>query len=535
MLIKYDIVIKNGLVIDGTGTDGSKLDVGINGEKIVALGRLEAKLAKEVIDAAGMVVCPGFIDMHSHSDLVVFNKPGMEPKLRQGITTEVLGQDGLSVTPVPPAGTKEQVEWQRHVAGIQGHLHTGDWSWGRVSSYLEALNQQKTAQNYCYLAGHGNLRWQVMGFSQSRARETELDKIGALLEQALEDGAFGMSTGLIYCPCSVADKQELIYLCNILSKYGAIFVVHMKSESDHILEAVQDMLQIAQETGVHLHISHLKVIGKRNWPKVEQLLALLNEAKEKGISLSFDQYPYTAGSTILSIVLPPWVHEGGQEELLKRLADRELRAQIDRDIREGLPGWENLVDLVGWKNIYVSSVATEKNQQLVGKNIAAIAAEMGVNPVDTVMDLILAEKNKVDMVDFMLNEQGVEKILQHPLGTVCTDGLLTDNPHPRVFGSFPRILGRYCRGKQVLILPQAIHKMTGLSAKVLGLTNRGLIQVGYQADVVVFDPNKVIDLATYENPCQYATGIEYVLVNGQIAIDKNEQTWILSGRGLKKI
>jgi N-acyl-D-amino-acid deacylase len=525
------ILIKGGTVIDGTGQDRYQADLLVEGDRIKAIGTLESQDFDYVINADGMAVSPGFIDTHSHSDLKVLVDPLLEPKLRQGITTEVLGQDGISMAPLPLeyVGT-----WRKNLAGLEGSSDELSWDWQTTAGYLQKLEEAAPGINESYLVPHGNIRMEAMGLDIRTPNTEEMEKMKAVLRRELEAGAWGMSTGLIYIPCAYAKKPELIELCKVVAEYDGVFVIHQRSEADTILESMQEVLDIGRASGVKIHFSHMKICGKKNRDKFEPVLAYLDQAKAEGIRVSFDQYPYVAGSTMLGVILPPWAHAGGTDKLLARLGDSEMRRKMVYDIEHGLPGWDNFIDFAGLDQIYITSVNTKRNEDLVGKSLTEIGAIRGKNPYDAAFDLIMEEENAVGMVDFYGLEDHVTGLMLRPEQNVCTDGLLGGKPHPRVYGSFPKVLGRYVRSENIMKLEDAIRKMTGKPAEVFGFDRRGLLKAGYYADLVIFDPNTVIDNGDYVDPARFPTGIHYVLVNGRIVLDNGRHTQARAGKVLRK-
>lgn len=512
---EFDLIIKNGMVVDGTGTPGQQADVAIVGDKIAAIGRLEGSVARKTIDATGKVVCPGFIDTHSHSDLLVLDQPYIDPKVRQGVTTEVIGQDGMSLAPVRDEYLSA---WKKAMAGLEGSYDV-DWDWRSVREYLDRIESMDLGPNFAFLAPHGNIRLTVMGLDNREPTPDELEKMQDLLSQCLREGAFGLSTGMIYPPCCYAKTYEFVALGKVLADAGAVFVTHQRSEADDILNSADEILKIGRESGCRVHFSHFKVAGKKNWSKIDPLFEKLDRARADGMTISFDQYPYVAGSTMLGVILPPWAHDGGTDRLLERLKDPVLREKMKKDIREGIPGWDNFVDFAGLDGIFVTFVKTEKNQDAIGKNLVELGEMRGKEPLDAAFDLLLEEENVVGMVDFYGTEEHVVRIMTRPEQNVSTDGIMGAKPHPRLYGTFPRILGKYVREEKVMSLETAIYKMTGKPASVLGLKDRGILKEGFFADVVIFDPQTVKDTADYVNPRQYPVGIEYVFVNGKMIVE----------------
>lgn len=527
----FDLIIRNGRVIDGTGSPWYQADIGIVGSIIASIGNLTGQEAAEEIDAGGQIVCPGFIDMHTHSDLFILAQPYLSAKIRQGITTDLLGQDGISAAPLAPQFIDA---WQKNLAGLDGTPEI-EWDWTDVDSYLEKIEKAKPCYNLSYLVPHGNLRMQVMGLEGRTATAEEIAEMQRLLRIALEQGASGLSSGLIYPPCCYAELTEIEALCQVAAEYGAPFVVHQRSEGDDIISSMQELIDIAQRTGLHLHFSHFKICGKKNWHKADDVLQLLDDSRAAGVEITFDQYPYTAGSTMLSAILPPWAHAGGTNEMLTRLADPLKQSEMKKDMKEGIHGWDSMYDWAGPEGIFITSVASEKNQDVVGKHLGEIAHMRGdADPADTALRLILEEKNAVGMIDFVMDDAVVSRIMAHPVGSFGSDGLLGGEPHPRAYGSFPRILGKYARDEQALTVVEAIRKATSHPARILGLSDRGIVREGLKADLVIFNEQSVIDKATYDQPRQFPEGILYVVVNGQIVLANGEERHVPAGQVLRR-
>ncbi len=528
----FDILIKNGFIIDGSGNPWFKADIAIEEGKICKIGRISISEADEIIDASGLIVAPGFIDMHSHSDFFLLINPRSESKIRQGITTEVIGNCGFSIAPLKP----DKIEIMKKEIGVLADEVT--WDWSTFKEYINKLTRQGSSVNVAPLVGHGTLRLNVMEYENRDPTKDELDEMKALLAESLEAGAFGMSTGLIYAPGSYAKTEEIIELARVASEYGGIYTSHIRNESDKLLEAVKEAIKIGKNANIPVEISHMKSAGKQNWGKVKEALRLLKLAREESIEVTCDFYPYTAGSTGLAACLPPWVHEGGIEEMLKKLQDPALREKIKKDIEEGIEGWENLAKSAGWDRIVISYC--ERNKEYEGLSISEIAKIRGTNPFDAMFDLLIEEEAVVGIILHMMSEDDMKYVMKHPLSMVGTDGegyapygpLARGKPHPRNYGTFPRILGKYVKEEKVLTLQDAIRKMTSMPAQKLGLLDRGLIREGFWADIVIFDPLKISDKATFSNPHQYPTGIEYVIVNGVKVIEKGKHTGELPGKVL---
>ncbi len=526
--MEFDILVKNGLLYDGTGGKGSRADLGIRGGRIAAIGDLSASTGHSVIDAEGKVVCPGFIDTHSHSGILALCRPDSAHNVMQGITTCVVGQDAMGAAPMVDAFVGP---WKKAMAGLEGSYDL-DWSWRSVADYLDRLDAMDLGPNFAYLAPHGNVRMSVMGLDNRKPTPEELERMKALLQECIDQGAYGLSTGMIYPPCSFADTEEFIELGKVLEKNDAVFVTHQRSEADTILSSMDEIIEIGRKSGCRIHFSHFKVAGRKNWGLFDAVLDKLDDCSRHGIRVSVDQYPYVAGSTTLSVILPPWAHDGGTDKMLERLADPEARKRMTADIEKGIPGWDNFVDFAGLDGIFVTFVKTAKNQWAVGKSLVEIGQRMGKDPLEATYDLLLEEEGTAGLVDFYGLEEHVVRILQRPEQNVCTDGIMGGKPHPRVYGSFPRVLGKYVR-EGVLDMATAIHKMTGKPASALGITDRGLLKEGLAADIVVFDPETVRDTADYADPIRYPEGIEHVIVNGKPVVANGKHVPVKAGKVIR--
>lgn len=514
----FDLLIKNGIVVDGTGNPWTKVDVAVQNGKIVRMNKNINEEASKIVDASNKVVSPGFIDTHIHSDLMCTIPTNHQIRLKQGVTTELIGQDGISVAPISEY-TKSF--WQDQLKSLIGDI--GDWNWFSVSEYLRFLNTSNLLGNVAYLVPHGNVRTLVMGFEERTATKTEMIQMRKIVEKSIKEGAIGFSTGLVYPPNVFSNTEELIEICKGVAKYDGCFVVHIRNESFSIIEAFDEMLEVARKTGVRLHISHFKVIGSKNRHYYPQILKKMQEARSEGIEITFDQYPYTAGSSILHSILPPWVHDGGTEKMLTRLKDKTVREQIAVELEESTE-FENWVYNVGWESIIISSVNTRKNKYCEGKNMIEISEIRNQSPTEAMCDLLIEEHGNVLMIDHWGREEDIIKAMKSPYHIVGSDGIFGNNPHPRLYGTHPRILARYVRELGVLTLEEAIHHMTGAPAQLMRLKDRGLLKEGYWADIIVFDPNKVQDNGTYEVPKQEPTGIETVIVNGKVTISNGNAT-----------
>jgi N-acyl-D-amino-acid deacylase len=524
----FDILIRNGKLVDGTGNPWTKLDVGIKEGKVLEIGSLYEREAKLEIDATGLVVSPGFIDPHVHSDLLILKPEIHKIKLLQGITTELLGQDGISVAPVSQV-TKPL--WQKQLKGLNGDI--GEWPWNTVDDYLSYLEKSRIANNAAYLVPHGAVRTLVMGFEGRTATKEEMNRMRELVEEGMRQGTVGVSTGLVYPPNVYSDKEELIEICKGSAKYGGSFVVHIRNESNHSLEALDEVIDVARKSGVRLHVSHFKVAGQINRAKFEKALEKMEQGRNEGIEITFDQYPYTAGSTVFHAILPPWMHAGGTEELLKRLESPAVRERIKKDFKTNVD-YENWVLNCGWENIVITSVATERNKVFEGKSVQDIALMRNTIPEEAALDLLLEESGAVTMVVHWGNEEDVIYGMKHPYQMVGSDSIFGGKPHPRLYGTYPRVLGRFVREKAAFTLEEAVRKMSGAPAQFLRLKDRGILREGYWADVVIFNPDTVLDQATYENPLEEPRGIHYVIVNGELTVRNGEYIGTTAGKVIRR-
>jgi len=529
-----ELILKNGLIIDGTGQPPVEGDVAILGDRILSVDAPGSPSEGAVeIDCEGLAIAPGFLDTHSHSDLRVLSEPELPMKLRQGITLEVFGQDGISVAPIK---TADRAQMERSLAGLLGKLDRA-WDWESVGEYLASIERSKPSLDCSYLIPHGAVRLGAMGMEDRRATGAELASMQELIRQSMREGALGMSTGLIYPPCCFADTAELIELCKAVAEFDGVFVAHMRSESDYLEDAVAEMIEIGKHTGVRVHISHFKVAGRENWPVIDGVLEMVRIARAEGMRLTADQYPYIAGSTMLGAILPPWAHAGGIESTMERLSSADERARIrqamlDRSRSE----WDNFWKWSGPEGIIVSDIPSGNHPEFVGKNLsqaAAIAKKSDSVTEETAaefaLDLLAEERMGIGMISFSQSEDVVQKIMREPYVNVCTDGLLGGKPHPRAYGTYPRILGRYVRELNVVTLEQAVRKMSGLAAETFRLRDYGQIRESARANVVVFDPERVSDRATFEDSKQFPVGIEHVVVEGKLAIQFDKQQDSRSG------
>ncbi len=536
-----DVKIVNGTIMDGTGAAGYRADLGIEGDKIVAIGDLKDSEAKKVLDAAGKIVCPGFIDFHTHSDLSILYDSFTRSRIHTGITTDVVGNCGIGVAPIREEKKQLLLDYlaTRIVGTIPAPL---ELHWSTMKEYLDYVDQNPPAVNVVPLLAQGAIRIDEMGFSDKPATEEEIKNMRGQVKKAMDEGAFCLTSGLIYLPGAYTSKEELAELCKELDKFGGYYCTHMRDEGDTIDDALDEAIYIAKEGGCPLHVSHLKVMGSQNWGRIDHIFEKLEQAEKDGVETSWDVYPYTAGMTSLTALLPPWVFEGGVKNLVERIKSQDVRERIKKDIDTGLPKWQNMFKMSsGWQDVVIASVMGEENKALEGKSIQQISEEQGKDPFDVVFDTIIAENGKVQIVIEVMSEEDVLKVVKHPktmIGSdsmdLSTEGLLSvGKPHPRAFGTVGRIFNHYVKEIGALTFEDAIRKMTFLPAKRLGLTDRGILKENCFADVVVFDPETIADKATYGDPKQYTVGIEDVIVNGQIAFENGVQTDVLAGRVIR--
>ena len=527
----FDLLIKHGTVIDGTGRPGVAADVGINDGRITALApALEGDAAHD-IDASGRIVAPGFIDAHTHSDFTLLSAPGADSKVRQGITTEVVGNCGFSPAPVAPQTLDLLKEY---VGFLNPDL---PWNWQRLGEYYQRVSDQGCALNLAPLVGHGAVRIAVMGFADRAPSADELARMQRLVGEAMDDGAFGLSSGLIYTPGCYGDTAELVALAQVARQAGGLYATHMRGEGGTLEEAISEALSIGEQADVPVQISHLKASGRENWGKMERALHMIEAGRARGIAVTADIYPYIAGSTTMTSLFPAWTLAGGMDRFLARIADRDTRRRIIDEVQGDGAGWSRATGSLGWDDILVASCQQQK--QFEGCTVAQIADAMGKEPPEAMMDFLLAEQGKVAVVLFMMSEENVARGIAHPLLMIGSDSLALatgqgGKPHPRTYGTFPRVLGKYVRDERLLSLEEGVRKMTAMAADTFGLHDRGVLAAGKAADITIFDAATVADQATFDAPHQYSTGIDYVIVNGQVVVEHGVQHPVLPGQVLRK-
>jgi N-acyl-D-amino-acid deacylase len=507
-----DLVLKNGRVVDGTGNPWFFADVGVKDGVVVEVGKPRAK-ARETLDVGGRVVSPGFVDGHCHSDLMLFEDPESRVKLAQGVTTEVVGNCGMTPAPFSRENLEPLAKYIEPVLGTTGQ----EWTWHTVGRYVQGLRAARPSENVATFVGHGTLRIAEMGFEDRPASDEEFGRMKGALREALEAGAVGLSLGLMYTPGSYARREELVGLCSVLPEYDGLLATHIRGEGRTLVPSIQEVVRIAEESGCALQISHLKAAGRGNWGSVGRAMELVEEARARGVDVACDVYPYTAGSTSMMTLLPPWALEGGVSRALERLRDPADRRRIRDEVQREGEDWDNLLASTGWESVYVSSLGGGGNPELEGRNLAQIAESRGEDPAGCMMDLLLEQEGQVSMIFFHMAEDDVDGVIGWEHSLVASDSLhfQSESPHPRSYGTFPRVLAEYVRERRLLTLEGAVRKVTSFPARRFRLGMRGMVVPGYAADLVVFDPATVSDRATYEEPKRPPEGIHLVLVGGE--------------------
>ncbi len=523
----YDLIIRGGMVLDGGGGEATRKDVGIAGDRIVAVGDLSAGRAGRVIDASGLMVAPGFIDVQGQSGTTLLADGNGESHLRQGITTEIIGEGGS------PA------YWTKDTADVEALAPFGiAFDWTDATGYFNRLRERGTTINVGTFVPATTVRRTVIGMDNRPPTAAELTRMEAMVDQAMQDGAFGLSSALIYVPGSFAQTAELVALAKVAAKYQGIYITHIRGESFNLFNALDEAIGIGREAGLPVVIFHLKVGAKANWGRMNEALAKITAANAAGVKVSATIYPYTAGGTGLAATLPLWVQEGGREQMLARLKDPAVRQRARAEIESKIDGWENLLQATTFDGIQIASAPKEIDQAIIGKRISQIAAERKADPWEVYFQLLIESGGRIGALYHMMSEADVVTGLGSPLVTIGTDSaalrkegvLAQGSPHPRSYGTFPRVLGKYVRDDKVMTLGDAVRRMTNVAAAQIGIKDRGRIQVGMLADVVVFNAATVTDNATYEKPHQYPTGIEHVIVNGVPVLDPKGLTGARPGR-----
>ncbi|KPL12444.1 MAG: aminoacylase [Bacteroides sp. SM23_62] len=526
----FDIVLRNGTVYDGSGSPSFVGDIAINADTILAIGNLESAHGKIELDVDGMAVAPGFINMLSWAQESLIEDGRSQSNIRQGVTLEVMGE-GWSMGPLTPSMKKENTEQQGDIKF--------DIEWTTLGEFLEYLEKKGVSCNIASFVGATTIRVNALGYEDRPPTPAELDKMKELVREAMEEGAVGISSSLIYAPAFFADTEELIELCRVVSSYNGLYITHMRSEGEKLLEGIDEVIRIAEEAGIPAEIYHLKAAGTNNWYKMNGAIAKIDSARQAGLHITADMYNYTAAGTGLYATMPQWVQEGGHDAWVARLKDPEIRERVIRDMRQPGKDWENFFYMSGSpENIMLVGFKQDSLKYLTGKTLAQVAEIRHTSPAETIIELVVQDNSRVDAIYFLMSEENIRKQIALPWVSFGSDEqslapegvFLKSNPHPRAYGNFSRLLGKYVRDENIFPLQEAIRKLTHLPAENLKIKKRGLLKEGYYADIVVFDPEKIQDHATFENPHQYATGVMHVFVNGQQVLKDGEHTGTTPGR-----
>lgn len=529
---RFDLVIRGGKVVDGTGNPWFHADVAIQADRIVHLGKVPPEAGRREIDARGWVVAPGFIDMHSHSDWTLFEDGDAASKVRQGVTTDVLGE-GFSGGPNTGQMAPRRVDLPRGTVAIES-----------LGDYLDALQESTISINVASYVGIGNVWQSVMGYAFERPTPGQLEEMKSLVAQAMQDGAFGLSTQVMTPPGSLASTADLIEMGRVVAEYGGIYSSHIRNEGTGVFDSVAEAIEIGEKAGLPVDVIHLKIADQQSWGNMRGVIEMFEQARQRGVNVQANVYPYTRGNNNLSSIIPPWAHEGGRENMLDRLRDADQRERLKYDIEQGIPGWYNHYTAVGkdWSRMLISDNSPYRGQTMdrviANKNRDRDPPQ---DPLDLLFDLLLEQNGSISTVYAHHQEQDMNLALVQPWCSIGSDGsalaiegpLRRGNPHPRNFGTFPRVLGLYVRERGLLSLEDAVRKMTSLNAAKLGIHDRGILRPGFFADVTLFDPQRVMDRADYTDPFQYNEGIEYVIVNGEIVLEGDRHTGARPGRTLR--
>ncbi len=526
----FDLIVAGGTVIDGSGAPGRRADVGIRGRRIAAIGDLSQASARRRINAAGQVVSPGFIDMHNHSDETLLDEPKCESMIRQGVTTMVLGEGG-SAGPVRPdrSGGRRSGARER--------------PWTTLGGYFDYVEKKGVAANICSYVGQTQIWTYVKGYDLKPATPADMEAMKKEMARAMEEGAMGLATSLLMPPSNLITTAQLIELAKVARQYGGIYSTHMRDEGQGVFRSVEESINIGKGANIRVDIIHLKIADKKFWGQMNEVVSMIQKARAQGCDIRANVYPYTAGQNNLRAIIPPWAHDGGNEKMLERLRDPALRARMKKDIETEQAQWYNHYLAVGrdWNAMLLASLSNPKNQEFVGKRMSDVIAARGGDPLDVLFDFLLEENGSVPTVYFHHSEPDMIYALKQPFTSIGSDGSAMSpegprgrsQPHPRSYGTFPRLLGRYVRELKTLSLPEAVKKATSMNAEKINIPDRGLLKAGYWADVTVFDPNTIADQATYVNPHQYAVGVSYVIVNGEVVLDNGRHTGAMPGRVIR--
>lgn len=528
----FDLVLRGARIVDGTGSPSFPGDVGIKDGRVALVGHVPQ--GDRALDVSGMLLCPGFVDIHNHADHGILAFPDAESHVMQGVTTSVVGNCGLSMAPVSP----ELMELARRYLApfLRKEVEYG-WDWKSSAEFFQKIEKNGTAMNLAPMVGHGTIRIAVMGFDDGIPSVEEMERMKELLAQSLDDGAFGLSSGLIYPPGSYARPEELVELAGVLKNHGGFYASHMRNEGDRLLESLEETLALGERWGIPVQVSHLKAVGTANWGKVSEALRLMESARQKGIDVNCDVYPYQAGMTTLTALLPPAALEGGVERMLTRLSDPAERERIGTEMENGIPGWENWAKSLGWGKIVISECDARK--EFEGRSLEEISCQWGISPCQALFDLLLETKGSATMLLFGIGEEDLRAAVKNPISCIASDSWVNaprggGKPHPRGYGTFPRFLKHFVRENEDLSWEEAIRKITALPAGKAGIQDRGCVKEGFRADLVVIDPENISDRATFQDPHQYPEGIKHVLVNGEFVVKEGQMTGLCPGKILKR-
>jgi N-acyl-D-aspartate/D-glutamate deacylase len=526
----FDLVITGGSLLDGTGAPAVPGDIGVRAGHIARLapaGELAQAPAARRIDASGLTVAPGFIDMHNHSDYSILIEPKAESMIRQGVTTMIIGES-RSAGPVN----------DRARSGLEPRDVTIDWT--TLGGYFARLERAHMATNIASYVGEEQVWTYVKGYGQSPATPAELDAMKTLVAQAMDEGALGLSTALLEPPSSLATTDNLIELAKVAKEHGGIYSSHIRDEGEGVFRAIDEAIQVGKGAQIPVDIIHMKIAHQKLWGRANEIIAMVQKARDEGFNIQANVYPYTAGQNNLSAIIPPWAHDGGREKMIERLRDPELRKRMHSEILNGLPNWYNHYEATGdgWGGMILVELNSARNKPFQGRRMSELIQARGGDPVETLFDVLIEENGSVPTVFFHHSEPDMQLIMKQPWTSIGSDGTAVNpdgptgrtHPHPRYYGTFPRVLGRYVRELKVITLPEAIKKMTSMNADKVGIKDRGRLKEGFWADITIFDSARVIDRATFEQPAQFPVGIEYVIVNGAVTIDKEQHTGALAGK-----
>jgi len=527
--VEYAVIVRNGTIYDGLGGDPYVGDVAIQGDSIAAVGALGDAIGRAEVDATGLAVAPGFINMLSWATTTLIEDGRSESDIRQGVTLEIFGE-GWSYGPLNEAMRSEVIDGQSHIRF--------DVPWTTLDQYLEHLVERGVSPNVASFIGAGTVRIHELGYEDREPNPEELERMKELVRQAMEDGALGVGSSLIYAPDTYASTEELIDLAKVAAEYDGLYISHIRSEGNRFLEALDELIRIASEAGIRAEIYHLKAAGSENWNKLEAAIERIEAARDSGLAITADVYAYTAGATGLDAAMPPWVQEGGFGPWRERLMDPAIRRKVISEMRTRTDEWENLMMAAGPAGVKLVGFRKSEHQDLIGKTLAELSEERGVSPEDVAVDLVIADSSRVESVYFFMSEENVRRKIALPWVAFDSDaesagqgGAFTNwNPHPRAYGNFARLLGKYVREEQIIPLEEAIRRLTSFPAENLRIQRRGSLRAGNFADIVIFDPNTIIDHATYDQPRQYATGVHHVFVNGEQVLRDGEHTGAFPGR-----